>query len=194
MKVYHWHNNLYVAGTSQSGIQTAHAQVGMIAEFHQRIDVQEWMQDKTTILFKGGNHSSLLEMSEFLSMGYCPWYAFSESKEALNGAMTNVCVLPGQRLEDAAACYRKYGDSSFVQFDNRIFIPRIGDKYTCSHKLAIKKLNEDLRTYQRTISDKNEVLQKQTARVMVELHRNNGEQFSPWETELIKRIASGRLM
>lgn len=179
MKCYHWINS-YTTGGQNSGIQTAHAQVGMIKEFYgEDSTVEEWMDDKTTVVLKGGMHGDLMQIKALLSHGYIPWYAFHESEYALNGALTNICCLPTQRLLDAAAALRAGGKNNFIYLTDGSIVMQVTDKgyYTIDKRYRDMMLGSCLD------------FPSNIERVR---HCIKTETFTMWESELIKLIAEGR--
>lgn len=179
MKCYNWINS-YTAGGQNAPIQIAHAQVGMIKDFLHRPEIHEFMEDKTTVVLKGGNHKAMTELAELLEMGYIPWYAFRESMDAGNGIMTCVGCLPTDRLINAAAALRTIGNSNFIFHDNSLIV-RVRDD---GSYYGIDKRYRDM-----MYGPIHENFDSHIDRIR---HCIKTETFTPWETALIKLIASGR--
>lgn len=177
MKCYNWINS-YTAGGQNAPIQIAHAQVGMIKDFLDRREIHDFMDDKTTVVLKGGNHKAMTELAELLEMGYIPWYAFRESMDAGNGIMTCVSCLPTDRLILAAAELRRIGSRGVIIEDNSLYMQSWADRYT-----AIDKRYLDM--YDIRMGKK--VFDLKRIGSCIEL-----ESFTPWETELIQIISQGR--
>lgn len=112
MRCYHI-NNFYLSGI-HAGIQSAHAQHEMALKYlvkkkhNQDASAAEsyieWIENhKTIVVLNGGMSKDLLVWQEFLSRpanSNLAWAAFSESEEALNGAITNIAlVLPPRMYE-----------------------------------------------------------------------------------------------
>lgn len=168
MKMYHWINS-YTAGGQNSGIQTAHAQVGLIEHHGHKPEVQAWIKDKTTVVLKGGTHANLMNILSILERSSLPYYAFFESLEALNGALTNVCFLPTERIINAAAFIRKYGKKACYSDDKVLYIALKSENQF--HPMTKEELR-DLFLVSSTIQ--------------------NYEMFCDWEKDLIFLIAEGR--
>lgn len=179
MKCYNWINS-YTAGGQNAPIQIAHAQVGMIKNFLDRPEIHEFMEDKTTVVLKGGNHKAMTELAGLLEMGYIPWYAFRESMDAGNGIMTCVGCLPTDRLINAAAALRQVGKSNVIWYDNSLVIGVRSD----GSYFGIDKRYRDMMTGNIHENFDNHI---DRVRSCVET-----ETFTPWETELIKIISEGR--
>lgn len=178
MKCYNWINS-YTVGGQNAPIQIAHAQVGMIKNFLDRPEIHEFMEDKTTVVLKGGNHKTMTELAELLEMGYIPWYAFRESMDAGNGIMTCVGCLPTERLINAAAALRVIGKKNFIYHDNSIVMQvREDGKYIGFVKRYLDMMWGDCLDFKSNI---------ERVRYCVKT-----ETFTPWETALIEIIASGR--
>lgn len=192
MKLYQW-QNMYLSGP-QTGIQTAHAQVGLVEKWWNHPEVQAWIKDKTTVLLKGGMHQNLQEIDEFLSMGYLPYYTFRESKEALNGAVTNVCVLPTDRLYHAASAYRTYGKNCFIEFDNNLYMVKEvfddGDEQFVGFNGKLLRQWKD----QKDMWNLTEIISEVCNESYNWQAKTSAECFTAWETEFIKRIANGRTL
>jgi hypothetical protein len=61
----------------------------------------EWVENhKTTILLNGGMQAQLIEITNLLSEeeNPYPWEFFTESEEALNGAVTNVSIILPEKI------------------------------------------------------------------------------------------------
>lgn len=109
MRCYHL-NNFYLAGI-HAGIQSAHAQHEMAIKYlapyrssgyeEAALSYMEWAeQHKTIIVLNGGMEIQLKSMLELLDSephhyAYAP---FCESKEALNGALTNIALVLPERM------------------------------------------------------------------------------------------------
>lgn len=108
MRCYHL-NNFYLAGI-HAGIQSAHAQHELAITYVmegegyelseigrlQRESYIKWATDhKTIIVLNGGMQADLEKWTAFLASSAHPyaWSFFREEQAALNGAMTNVCVV-----------------------------------------------------------------------------------------------------
>lgn len=118
MRCYHF-CNFYLAGI-HAGIQSAHAQHELAMKYlgdgfnaemfdseyphiQAAFDYVDWAKNhKTMILLNGGMQGDVLKMEQFLDSGNdrYPHASFREDEYALNGALTNVCVvLPYQMYE-----------------------------------------------------------------------------------------------
>lgn len=109
MRAYHI-CNMYLSGI-HAGIQSAHCQHELavkmvdpgtpINRFNMYLD---WAKNhKTIILLNGGYQSNLEEFIEAVTLTDYPWAEFRESNDALNGALTNVCVVLPEAMYGAAA-------------------------------------------------------------------------------------------
>lgn len=178
MKMYNWINS-YTAGGQNAAIQIAHAQVGVIEMFGDKQEVKDWIKDKTTVVLKGGNHRSLMDMKELFEMGYLPWYAFRESIDAANGVMTCVACLPTERLVKAAAALRMIGKKNFIYHDNSLVMQvRDDGEYMGFVKRYLDMMYGSCLDFSSNIE-----------RVR---HCVKTETFTPWETAVIELIAGSR--
>lgn len=173
MKMYHWINS-YTTGGQNTAIQLAHAQVGLINDYLDE-DVKKWMKDKTTVVLKGGNHSDLVKLHQTLKETNVSHYAFYESEEALNGACTNVCCLPSERVTIAANFVRQYGLKSCISFDDKLYI-RIDQEGN----------------YDPLVKPEIDNIKRNNNEELV-ISRYLFDEFTKSDTILIKLIASGRL-
>jgi hypothetical protein len=99
---------MYVSGIA-AGIQAAHALTNLLVDQPPDVyeDVKEWCEEPTMILLNGGYQSSLQEIFNLFAEGANEdyyWGYFRESEEALNGALTNVCII----LPEKIYMYDKY--------------------------------------------------------------------------------------
>lgn len=192
MKCYNWVNS-YTVGGQNDAIQIAHAQIGMCKNFISNKSVLDWMDDKTTVVLKGGNHKALTDLADFLSKGNLPWYSFCESQDALNGAMTNVCCLPTDEIVNAAFAVRKYGKSSFIIDDGKLSAVKAGETGTEFYRFH----DQDLKVAGCSVLvewEKDGKYEWITRKELILRKRKNEiKTFSRWETELIFIIADSRL-
>lgn len=94
--------NMYLGGI-QAGIQSQHATAEMFMKYegvfrsHQKSLLLEWgAYHKTSILLNGGMAGDLQNVIDHLNVEYenaYPWASFNESIDALNNALTNVCIV-----------------------------------------------------------------------------------------------------
>lgn len=98
--------NMYLPGV-HCGPQGTHSAMEMVDKYSPIVNSSQsnylysWSRyHKTIIVVNGGHHSHLLELSEFLDCeeNPYPWASFRESEEALNCAMTNVCIVLPERV------------------------------------------------------------------------------------------------
>lgn len=118
MRCYHF-CNMYLAGV-HAGIQSAHAQHELAMKYlgdgfntemfdsefphvQAAFSLVDWAKNhKTIILLNGGMQGDILKMEQFLDgcNDRYPHASFREDEYALNGALTNVCVvLPYEMYE-----------------------------------------------------------------------------------------------
>lgn len=106
MRLYSF-TNMYTSGI-HAGIQTAHLVHELFSYYTYEDEtaknaLYEWASDhKTIIVLNGGYHSDLKSIREqvgtlAIKLGL-PWGSFSESAEALNGAMTAVGIVVPERI------------------------------------------------------------------------------------------------
>ena len=107
MRAYHF-GNMYLSSIQQ-GIQSAHAQMELFLKYspisEQPVDkigqVYDWANNhKTMICLNAGYASSLFELKQLLESEENPfaWSYFIESDEALQGVLTNICVILPERI------------------------------------------------------------------------------------------------
>lgn len=107
LRVYHF-GNMYLSSIQQ-GIQSAHAQMELFLKYNpiseQPVDkigqVFDWAsKHKTMICLNAGYASSLFELKSLLESEENPfaWSYFVESEEALQGVLTNICVILPERI------------------------------------------------------------------------------------------------
>ena len=89
--------NMYVGGI-QAGIQAQHCTARLFTKYsHNSIEndiIRAWANEhETTILLNGGMSKDLREIMMCLCTLPYPWATFSESDEALAGAITSVGVI-----------------------------------------------------------------------------------------------------
>lgn len=99
LRAYHF-QIMYLQGI-HAGIQTQHCTVEMFLNYEGLCSkparlLDRWARDhKTTIVLNGGYASSLSSLVDLLDKegNPYPWGYFRESKEALNGCITNVGII-----------------------------------------------------------------------------------------------------
>jgi len=101
--------NMYLPGV-HCGPQGIHSAIDMARKYDhsyygcKNVGVsfyRDWADNhKTVIVVNGGGHSHLVELDKFLNceQNPYPWMSFRESEEALNEAMTNVCIVVPERV------------------------------------------------------------------------------------------------
>lgn len=100
--------NMYTSGI-HAGIQSLHATSAMWRRYFNEPDsgqaamLCDWEDNhQTVVVLNGGYQSALLELEALLQSpdNPFPWCSFNESMEALNGALTAVCIVLPERLYD----------------------------------------------------------------------------------------------
>lgn len=133
MRLYSW-VNMYLEGI-HAGIQTQHACDGMTVKYYDRVTagikkmsmpnddhkklnmIMDWKRDHKVIqIFNGGYSSSLRErykaLTDYATKFCLPLGKFHESKDALDGALTAVCIIVPEQYYNRAA--RESGPESDV--------------------------------------------------------------------------------
>lgn len=105
--------NMYLGGI-QAGIQAQHCTARLFTKYNlgsvEYDTIHNWAQNhETTILLNGGMCNDLNSIAECLSSLDYPWATFSESDEALNGALTSVGVI----LPEHIWMHRKWMSGDF---------------------------------------------------------------------------------
>ena len=116
MRIYHF-GNFYMSSIQQ-GIQAAHCQTGMSVKYkyceayttpEQQEMYWDWAENhKTMICLNGGMNSDLydiLKMMDSKDNDY-PWGYFNESREAMNGMLTNIAIVLPERIYETASKVR----------------------------------------------------------------------------------------
>jgi hypothetical protein len=125
MRIYHV-GNMYMSSIQQ-GIQAAHAQMEMFVKYIPRdfkaeveykkiSQLVDWSNNhKTMICLNGGYDSELRKFKDILDVEHnpFPWSCFYESKEAMNGMLTNVAIVIPERI---------YGRNNRVRLGETILV------------------------------------------------------------------------
>jgi hypothetical protein len=99
-------NNMYLSSIQQ-GIQPGHALGEMFVKYRRQGPktakdlLWSWAEKhKTWIVLNGGYQSELQKFADFLKSkkNPFPWACFHEEEDALNGALTSVCVVLPERV------------------------------------------------------------------------------------------------
>lgn len=135
MRAYFF-QNFYLQGI-HAGIQSQHTTAEMFVKYSQPSTQQEQLFDwainhKTTIVLNGGMQQDLEDVIKVLSWLDFPFAYFKESKECLNGALTNVGVIlpeyiysaPRQDSED----WLQYFLSGNITLNQEVFIRLLQSK------------------------------------------------------------------
>ena len=113
MRAYFF-GNMYLSSIQQ-GIQAAHVTAEMFSKYSGRAgalsgQLFEWVEGhKTMILLNAGYGEELYRLGDLFSHqeNPYPWAAFSESEEALDGAMTSIGIVLPERIYETMAVCRK---------------------------------------------------------------------------------------
>ncbi len=116
MRLYCW-GNMYMSSIQQ-GIQSLHCLSEMYVKYTPLIDawdggksLWDWAQNhKTVIVLNAGEMSALEKVEDLMSevANPYPWALWRESKDAINGALTNVGVILPERMYKAASEKKKF--------------------------------------------------------------------------------------
>lgn len=133
--------NMYLSGI-HAGIQCAHT-VGVMADkyldsncrfkINPEEDYRQWAsQDQTIMCMNGGYAEALEGWVDFLEDGdnKFAWGYFHESREALNGALTNVSIIVPERIYNIAH-YATYLSPSEYHHQYTEFERDLGEKLSC---------------------------------------------------------------
>jgi len=83
----------------QQGIQAAHSQVQLVRSLCGTREMDDWIQNPTTICLNAGNSASMHELLDYLEhKSTLPWASFNEDQDSLEGILTNLCVLVPARV------------------------------------------------------------------------------------------------
>lgn len=108
--------NMYLSSIQQ-GIQAAHVVGNMSAKYGNGSDFKEWaVNHKTIVLLNGGMSCNLISIVDHFSDEENPynWAYFTESMDALDGAITSVgIILPEDVYTTAAAIRSKMSPSTY---------------------------------------------------------------------------------
>lgn len=113
MRCYHF-TNMYMSPI-QHGIQSAHAQMELFVKYENdktntKPQLFNWAENhKTMIVLNAGYDSSLKEVKTFLDtdLNPYPWSYFNESKEAMDGMLTNVAIVLPEKIYMASQMVRR---------------------------------------------------------------------------------------
>lgn len=98
-------NNMYLSGI-HAGIQSAHSIVEVVMNHPQHPTLKQWAEhDKTIVVLNGGYAKNLHIIAQLLADTDLAWAPFYESDEALDGAITNVCVILDQSIYELQSLY-----------------------------------------------------------------------------------------
>lgn len=159
MRCYHL-CNMYLEGL-QAGLQSAHTQHELAMKYRNPSNAcdagtsqyVEWAtHHKTLILLNGGHSENLRKWIDFLDNDEnpYPWAFFHESEDALDGALTNVCVVLPERmyahtgpLIDVIPTVLLTGPATFAHRGARYTVtPSCNDKYLIS--VEVEGMGEQL--------------------------------------------------
>jgi hypothetical protein len=123
---------MYTAGI-HAGIQSLHATSAMWRRYFRDPDSEqaqtlcEWEDNhKTVVVLNGGYQSALLELEALLQSpdNPFPWCSFNESIEALNGALTAVCIVLPEKLYDRDLMVAGTKPESFTDWEWAMYLWR----------------------------------------------------------------------
>ena len=143
-RIYHF-GNFYLSSIQQ-GIQAAHAQMEMFVKYEdssknykQRADLFEWAHShKTMICLNGGMNVNLENIKELFETSENPfaWSYFKESKEAMDGILTNVAIILPNRIYELASYIRSNNDVSITLFNAEFCVKKEGAEPEIIDKLS----------------------------------------------------------
>lgn len=139
--------NQYIAGI-HAGIQSAHAIADMLTYYRDAGNVatsimHQWAtKDKTIIVLDGGPQSSLREVVELMrQVPSLPQASFHEELDALNGALTAVCIVLPEYMYNPQYIVR--ADSGEREIANKWVCEATGNTmhwYSGHEKVLIEKI------------------------------------------------------
>lgn len=143
MKCYHF-SNMYLSSI-QVGIQAAHAQTELFLKYNassiptEQIkidainDLYDWAENfKTIVCLSAGTDYNLNTLADMLgtSDNTYAWAFFEESKEALNGLLTNVAIVLPEIIYETAKWLRKRNNTLDFNYTDKNYYDEYGNTFT----------------------------------------------------------------